>query len=99
MNRLQLFPVTTSMEKNSLSIAGHDLAALANKHGTPLYLYDRETMDTAAVGYQSALASHYPMAGSVTYAGKAFLNLAIAQWTQQWQLQAARRVNTLLCMA
>jgi len=82
LNRLQLFPVTTSMEKNSLSIAGHDLAALANKHGTPLYLYDRETMDTAAVGYQSALASHYPMAGSVTYAGKAFLNLAIAQWTQ-----------------
>ena len=82
MNRLQLFPVTTSMEKNSLSIAGHDLAALANKYGTPLYLYDRETMDTAAVGYQSALASHYPMAGSVTYAGKAFLNLAIAQWTQ-----------------
>ena len=82
MNRLQLFPITTTIEKNSLTIAGHDLAALAKDHGTPLYLYDRETMDTAVVGYKSALASRYPAAGSITYAGKAFLNLAIAQWTQ-----------------
>ena len=82
MNRLQLFPITTTIEKNSLTIAGHDLAKLAKDHGTPLYLYDRETMDAAVVGYKTALASHYPMTGSVTYAGKAFLNLAIAQWTQ-----------------
>jgi len=82
LNRLQLFPITTTIEKNSLTIAGHDLAKLAKDHGTPLYIYDRETMDTAVIGYKSALASHYPMTGSVTYAGKAFLNLAIAQWTQ-----------------
>jgi diaminopimelate decarboxylase len=82
LNRLQLFPVTTTIKKNSLTIAGHDLAALAKDQGTPLYLYDRETMDAAVIGYKSALASHYPMAGFVTYAGKAFLNLAIAQWTQ-----------------
>ncbi len=82
MNRLQLFPITTTIEKNSLTIAGHDLAGLAKDHGTPLYIYDRETMDTAVIGYKSALALHYPMTGSVTYAGKAFLNLAIAQWTQ-----------------
>ena len=82
VNRLGLFPVTTTIEKNSLTIAGHDLAVLAKENGTPLYLYDRETMDTAVIRYKSALASHYPAAGSVTYAGKAFLNLAIAQWTQ-----------------
>lgn len=82
LNRLQLFPVTTTIEKNTLTIAGHDLAMLAKDHGTPLYLYDRETMDTALIGYKSALASHYPTAGSVTYAGKAFFNLAIAQWSQ-----------------
>ena len=51
-----------------------------------MYLYDRETMDTAVTEYKSALASHYPSAGSVTYAGKAFLNLAIAQWTQFHEL-------------
>ena len=82
MNRLQLFPITTTIENDILTIAGHDLSALAKDHGTPLYLYDRATMDNAATGYKSALASHYPGAASVTYAGKAFLNLAIAQWTQ-----------------
>jgi diaminopimelate decarboxylase len=86
MNRLQLFPVTATIENNSLTIAGHDLSALAEEYGTPLYLYDRTTMDTAVAGYKSALASHYPTTGSVTYAGKAFLNLAIAQWARSHQL-------------
>ena len=82
MNRLQLFPVSTKIENDKLTIAGHDLATLAELNGTPLYLYDRATLDNAAAGYKSALASHYPEPASVTYAGKAFLNLAIAQWTQ-----------------
>jgi diaminopimelate decarboxylase len=82
LDRLQLFPITTKIEKDSLTIAGHDPALLAEEYGTPLYLYDRATMDHAAAGYKSALASHYPMTASVTYAGKAFLNTAIAQWTQ-----------------
>ncbi len=86
MNRLQLFPITTTIEKKSLTIAGHNLASLAEEYGTPLYIYDRETMDSAVADYKSALASHYPAAGSVTYAGKAFLNLAIAQWTQTHEL-------------
>ncbi|NOT06352.1 MAG: diaminopimelate decarboxylase [Anaerolineales bacterium] len=90
MNRLDLFPYTTKIRNNSLTIAGYSLAALADLYGTPLYLYDRATMDNAAAEYKSALASHYPstrsgqrpMPASVTYAGKAFLNTAIAQWTQ-----------------
>lgn len=56
------------------------------EHGTPLYVYDRATMDSAAAGYASALASLYPRLASVTYAGKAFLNLAIAQWTRSHDL-------------
>ena len=82
MDRLELFPLTTRTQKDFLTIAGHDLPLLAEEYGTPLYLYDRATMDHAAVGYKSALASHYPAPASVTYAGKAFLNLAVAQWTQ-----------------
>jgi len=89
MNRLPLFPMSTRNEQESLTMAGHSISSLADSYGTPLYLYDRETMDTAAVGYKSALASHYLSAGSgqrpqpasVTYAGKAFLCKAIAQWT------------------
>ncbi len=82
MKRLHLFPTSAKIENDILTIAGHTLAALAQEHGTPLYLYDRATMDTAAAGYKHALASHYPAPASVTYAGKAFLNLAVAQWTQ-----------------
>ncbi len=82
MNRLDLFPISAKIEKDTLSIAGHDLAKLTEEHGTPLYLYDRATMDNAASEYKTALASSYPAPASVTYAGKAFLCIAIAQWTQ-----------------
>lgn len=86
MKRLDLFPITTKIENERLSIAGHDLTNLAEQYETPLYLYDRATLDAAALEYRSALASHYPQAGSVTYAGKAFLCLALAQWTQSHSL-------------
>ncbi|MFN8383700.1 MAG: diaminopimelate decarboxylase [Anaerolineales bacterium] len=82
MNRLDLFPISAKVEKDTLSIAGHDLAKLTEEYGTPLYLYDKMTMDTAATGYKTVLASLYPGLASVTYAGKAFLCTAIAQWTQ-----------------
>lgn len=82
MNRLDLFPITAKVASDRLTIAGHDLVTLANEYRTPLYLFDRATLDSGASEYRKALASHYPGPASVTYAGKAFLNLAIAQWTQ-----------------
>jgi diaminopimelate decarboxylase len=82
MSRLQLFPTSATIQENQLTIAGHDLSALAKKYGTPLYLYDRATMDFAAHDYQAALKKYYPARASITYAGKAFLCKAIAQWTQ-----------------
>ena len=82
MNRLDLFPISTKVEKDTLSISGQDLTKLAQEYSTPLYIYDKATMDSATAGYKSALASLYPGAASVTYAGKAFLCTAIAQWTQ-----------------
>ena len=86
MNRLDLFPTSTKIEKDILSISGHDLKTLAEAHGTPLYLYDNATMDNAADGYKTALRSFYPGTASVTYAGKAFLCTAIAQWAQFHEL-------------
>jgi diaminopimelate decarboxylase len=82
MNRLPLFPDTTKIENDTLTIAGQDLAFLAEEYGTPLYLYDRATMDNAVATYKEALASSYPGPASVTYAGKAYLSTALAQWTQ-----------------
>jgi diaminopimelate decarboxylase len=83
MSRLELFPDTTQIENDTLSIAGCDLSALADEYGTPLYLYDRATLDASVACYRNALVEHYPSPGGLTYAAKAFLCTAIAQWTRQ----------------
>lgn len=85
--RLDLFPLSTQISGAGadavLTIAGCDLRALAATYGTPLYLYDQETMDVAAAAYRQALADYYPAAAGITYAGKAFLCTAAAQWVQR----------------
>lgn len=62
------------------------VAELAAAFGTPLYIYDQATMDAAVDEYRHALAAYYPAESDITYAGKAFLCTAIAQWTQQRDL-------------
>jgi len=87
--RLSLFPITAALQPAAedgtsvLTVGGCDLAALARVHGTPLYCFDAATLDTAAAAYRHALALHYPGRSAVTYAGKAFLCKALAQWTQR----------------
>ena len=82
--RLELFPLDTHVTgENELVVGKHRLADLARKFGTPLYIYDRATLDDAVESYRSALAKFYPGSSGITYAGKAFLCLAMAQWTQQ----------------
>lgn len=88
--RLALFPITTEVEPAAehdvhspgLAIGGYSVAALAAEYGTPLYLYDQATMDDAAAQYRAALARHYPGPGGVTFAGKALLLTAAAQWVK-----------------
>lgn len=79
-DRLALFPISTEVKDDKLMIGGCDVQSLAEEHGTPLYLYDQAELDHAAGLYRRALAESWPGAWSVTYAGKAFLNAAIAQW-------------------
>jgi len=85
--RLALFPLTAAVAPaagdTALTIGGCDLRALAAEHGTPFYCFDAATLDAAARAYQAALARFYPGAGAVTYAGKAYLSRAMAQWTQR----------------
>lgn len=87
MDRLALFPISTKIENNNLTIAGHDLASLADRYLTPLYVYDRATLASSAKSYTDALSAHYPARSNITYAGKAFLCKAIAQWTQEHNFQ------------
>ena len=86
MDRLQLFPISTKIENDKLTIAGHDLASLVDQYGTPLYIYDRATLDFFAKSYTDALSAHYLSTSHITYAGKAFLCKAIAEWTQEHNL-------------
>jgi diaminopimelate decarboxylase len=80
--RLALFPSSTRVIQDRLIIGGLDLHALADKFGTPLYIYDRAEMDLAADLYRSALDASWCGLWSITYAGKAFLCSAIARWAQ-----------------
>ncbi|CAN5404196.1 diaminopimelate decarboxylase [soil metagenome] len=90
VQRLDLFPITTQIAGTGadahLTIAGFSLAALAERFGTPLYIYDQASMDVAVATYRQALAQYYPGESGITYAGKAFLCVAAAQWVQQQEL-------------
>ena len=85
-DRLKLFPDSTSVDNDSLFIAGHKLDSLAAEYGTPLYMYDRLTLNSAAQAYMDALSAYYPTSSHITYAGKAFLCKDIARWTQEHDL-------------
>ncbi len=85
-DRLALFPDSTRVQNDALSIAGHDLASLADRYGTPLYVYDRLTLEAAVKTYTDAFSAYYPAAARITYAGKAFLCKALAAWTQTHDL-------------
>jgi diaminopimelate decarboxylase len=83
LNRLALFPLSTQLsadETERLTIASCNLVDLAARFGTPLYLYDRATLDAAVDAYEEALTEAYPGRSGITYAGKAGLNLALAHW-------------------
>ncbi len=88
MKRLDLFPDTTKIENDSLSVAGRNLVSLADEYGTPLYIYDRATMDSSVAAYQAALKANYSAPFDITYAGKAFFCKAIAEWIRQNHLWA-----------
>ena len=82
--RLELFPDSTQVMQTSsgeeLFIGGCSVVELAERYGTPLYLYDRATLDASMQAYQQSLQRFYPRESAITYAGKAFLCVAMAQW-------------------
>ncbi|MBN1921229.1 MAG: diaminopimelate decarboxylase [Anaerolineae bacterium] len=67
-----LLPVTARWSDGRLSIAGHDLGALAREWGTPLYVYDGETVRQELAALRQALAAAYPGLTEITYAAKAY---------------------------
>jgi diaminopimelate decarboxylase len=67
-----LFPDTTLLTpRNTLSVGGCDLVALAAEHGTPLYVYDEATIRARARSFREAV-ERYPGRATVCYAAKAY---------------------------
>lgn len=79
-NRLALFPISTSIIGDELTLQGYSLKNLAREYGTPLYVYDAATLERQLNHYLEALQRVYPAPFSITYAGKAYLSPFLIQW-------------------
>ncbi len=76
--RLSLFPLTAEVSREGhLVIGGYDTVQLAAEFGTPLYLFDEATLRCRCAQFREAFCQRYGDS-EVIYAGKAFLNRALA---------------------
>jgi diaminopimelate decarboxylase len=68
-----LFPITYRVNsRGHMEVGGCDLIDLAGEHGTPLYVYDEDTVRQRAAEFVSAMGG----AGEVLYSAKAFASPA-----------------------
>ncbi len=71
-------PITVNINnKNNLEIGGCDMSDLADKYGTPLYVFDEMTIRRISKEYKEAFYS-YPKI-RMLYASKAFMTQAITK--------------------
>jgi diaminopimelate decarboxylase len=74
----QILPLTAGVSQSGhLLLAGCDAVDLARDFGTPLYVFDEETLRAQCRAFQEAFRSRYPET-SVAYAAKAYLGRALA---------------------
>jgi len=69
---VELFPDTAAIESGELRVGGLALSALAMEFGTPLVVYDRETILRAVRAYRAAAPEAF-----LVYGIKAFPNTAV----------------------
>jgi len=78
-NDLSVFPINARLDSDGqLTVAGHNLAELANNYGTPLYVYDGGTIRNRVSTIIEALAKYYPGESQAAYAVKAYFSTALA---------------------
>ena len=78
MPRLSLFPLTAEVSKQGhLIIGGCDAVELAAEFGTPLYLFDEFSLRNKCTEFKAEFSQRYGDT-TVIYAGKAFINRALA---------------------
>jgi diaminopimelate decarboxylase len=97
-----IWPLRTTVGRDGhVKIAGHDLAALADEYGTPLYVYDAETIRTSLREYVNAFFRYRPV--RVAYSVKACALIGVgaviaregvdASVASLGELEAARRAG------
>ena len=67
-----IFPDTARARGAHLEIGGCDVVELAERFGTPLYIYDEASVQSRASAYTNALARSYPGRSLVCFAAKAY---------------------------
>jgi diaminopimelate decarboxylase len=78
LDRLALFPLASGVnDEGHLVIGGCDTARLTSEFGTPLYVFDEFTVRSRCREIKEVFAQSYAGA-RVIYAGKAFINKALA---------------------
>ncbi len=76
----KLLPFSASIGKTGeLEIAGHNVRELAEKWGTPLYIYDGITLKEKIDSLYKLGAEEYKGKFDITYASKAYLSLGFAR--------------------
>jgi diaminopimelate decarboxylase len=79
-NFKKLFPYGISQGVGrSLKIAGHDIDDLAKQWGTPLYIYDAETIFGRYREIEDILTKNYRGDFDISYASKAYFSLGFAR--------------------
>ena len=74
-----LFPITASVsDRDHLVLGGCDAVELASKFGTPLYVFDEETLRHMCRQFVGEFTSRYANT-KVVYAAKAFINPSLAR--------------------
>jgi diaminopimelate decarboxylase len=78
-----ILPLTADVgADHHLRLGGCDVVELVRQYGTPLYVYDEQTIRTRCREYRAAIEAVYPDA-LVLYASKAFSSPMILQIVQQ----------------
>ena len=78
-DNIDLFPVTAAVnERDRLTIGGCDTVELAAEFGTPLYVFDEDTLRGMCREFVAEFGARYPNS-RVAYASKAFVNPVIAR--------------------
>ena len=73
-----LFPITTGVSDDRLTLGGCSADELAAEFGTPLYVFDEATLRQVCREFVGEFGSRY-VDSQVLYASKAFINPALAR--------------------